>query len=105
MKGYVILQSVIDVPTAEDDGVLEAVSSGLASDKVYSDVKQAKIELATMVKNLKAEITEENSELDEDEQTEVEVEENEEENKVCIKTYFDGDLLNVLTYLIAEVEI
>jgi hypothetical protein len=105
MKGYVILSKCIDIPTAEDDGVLEAISTGLASTTVYTDIKKAKTEVATMTWNLAAEVKAENEENDEYEQVELEVEELEESNETCIKTYFQGDLLNVLTYSIMEVEI
>ncbi len=103
MKGYVILSRCIDIPTAEDDGVLEAVRTGLASEKVYTNIKQAKTEVATMTWNLVAEVKTDNEEYDEDEQVEVEVEES--ETETFIKTYFQGDLLNMLTYSIMEVEV
>ena len=103
MKGYIILSQSIDIPTAEDDGVLEAVRTGLASEKVYTDIKQAKTEVATMTWNLVEEVKADNEDLDEDDQIAIEVEET--ETETFVKTYFQGDLLNMLTYSIMEVEL
>lgn len=96
--GYLLMSMVVDGPTADDDGIFEAVNFDLCSHTYFKDRASCEAERQSLIEKTIEEFKED--EPDEDFIL-TEVEDGRDDSKV-LKVYYDGDLSVMITYKIVE---
>ena len=99
MKLYVLMSQTIDVPTCDDDGVLNGVNADVIGTRAFASLEEAK------------EIRDQTIETDLADFQSLWVEEDgysydtgEVDGDVYIDVYYNGDIVNETIYKIREVE-
>lgn len=96
--GYLLMNMVVDGPTADDDGIFEAVNFDLCSHTYFRDKESCEKERQALIEKA---IEEFNEDAPDEDFVYTEVEDGRDDSKV-LNVYFDGDLSIMIVYKIVE---